>query len=167
MRSKRKPTFTAAYLREILDYDPDTGIFRWRVKVAQRVRVGDIAGCLHHGYRDISIDHKQWPAHCLAWYYFYGIWPRGDIDHEDTIKDHNWIDNLRPATRSQNCANSRRRNNSSGYKGVSYNQYGKWMARITKDGTLIYIGNFSAPEAAHSAYVAKAKELFGAFSNAG
>ena len=76
--------------------------------------------------------------------------------------------NLRPATRSENVANTRRRrSNTSGFKGVSKNYGNKWMARIRKDDKLIYIGNFDSPEEAHAAYAEAAKRLFGDFANIG
>jgi hypothetical protein len=39
---------TPEHVREVLNYDPKTGNFYWRKKVAQRVHVGDYAGSKHH-----------------------------------------------------------------------------------------------------------------------
>jgi hypothetical protein len=165
--TRRKSDLTAARLRELLNYDQTTGVFRWRVATARRIVVGDIAGGPDHAYWVIWIDGKKYGAHCLAWLHVHGEWPPGDIDHKDTVKHHNWIDNLRPATRSQNVANTaRRRSNSSGYKGVSANG-GKWMARIRKGGRLLYLGSFATREEAHAAYISRAGELFGDFANSG
>jgi hypothetical protein len=167
-QKKPRALLTQARLKQILSYQPESGIFRWKQKVARRVRVGDRAGNSHHsGYVFISIGGRLYAAHRLAWFYVYGEWPKGDVDHKNTIRSHNWIDNLRLATRSQNVANGRLRAiNTVGLKGVSRNQT-KWMARIRKDDQLIFIGNFDSPEEAHAAYVAKAEELFGEFANQG
>ena len=161
-----RTSLTAERLRELFDYDRITGIFRRKVERGGRL-AGSIAGSRHKkGYLHIWLDGRQYKAHRLAWLYVYGKWPDGQIDHEDTVKDHNWIDNLRPATNAQNCANgSRRRNNTSGFKGVSRSG-GKWKAQIGKGGN-IYLGLYDTPEAAHAAYVEHARKLFGEFANDG
>jgi hypothetical protein len=98
---------TAQRLRELFHYDPDTGIFTWRVKPRKGcVQIADIAGHVNHtGYRSIKIDQRAYRAHRLAWLYMYGVWPPGDLDHDNTIKDDNRLVNLREATDPQNQAN--------------------------------------------------------------
>jgi hypothetical protein len=34
-------------LKELLDYNPATGIFRWRVATNGRIRIGEVAGSIH------------------------------------------------------------------------------------------------------------------------
>lgn len=69
-------TLTAARLREVLDYDPLTGIFTWKVRLSRAVATGAVAGGAEgRGYRKISIDEKSYSAASLAWLHFYGIWP--------------------------------------------------------------------------------------------
>lgn len=120
-----------------------------------------------HGYWVIGFDYKVYKAHDLAWLYTYGEWPSDELDHHDLVRNHNWIDNLRLASQTLNNANRLRyRNNKSGFKGVHLHQ-GKFRAMIRKDGRAIHIGCYDAPEKAHAAYVAKARELFGEFANAG
>lgn len=172
MPSKQNPTaslLTQERLRDLLDYDPATGVFRWKRRRRQ-FESGSIAGTiLSDGYREIMIDCRHYKAHRLAWFYVHGEWPNGDLDHKDTHRDHNWIDNLRPATDSQNHANQRRNsNNTSGFKGVSFeSRSGKWRAAISADRRVIKLGRFSTPEEAHAAYMAKALELFGQYANDG
>jgi hypothetical protein len=66
---------TAERLRELLHYDPETGVFRWRVRTAQRVRVGDVAGSKlrpGHRYRKIPIDRRGYSAARLAFLWMTG-----------------------------------------------------------------------------------------------
>lgn len=161
----RKP-LTHERLLEVLHYDPETGIFTWKVRTSNRVRVGAIAGTpTTRGYHEIHIDGVRYPAHQLAWFYFYGEWPTYLVDHESNIGTQNWIKNLRPANKSQNNANSKGHSRT-GFKGVALHRPGRWVAQIQKDGRNIYLGIFRSPELAHEAYVAKAKELFGSFARA-
>lgn len=83
--------------------------------------------------------------------------------------NHNSLDNrkhnLRNCTHAQNSRNRRiRRNNTSGYQGVSWNgQVKKWQSRIKYNGQSIYLGIFVDPIDAARAYNEKAQELFGEF----
>ncbi len=158
-------SLTAERLREVLDYSPDTGIFKWRVRLPHsRATAGSSAGTINQdGYRQIAIDNKCYVAHRLAWLYVYGHWFAGGLDHIDCDRSNNRLKNLRAATPSQNRANSRlRRNSKSGLKGVSFN-YG-WRAFITINGIQHRLGRFSTPEEAHAAYCAAAIKHFGEFA---
>jgi len=95
-----------------------------------------------------------------------GRWGRPTIDHRDGDVTNNRWKNLRRATASQNNANRRRpRHNTSGYKGVSLcRQSGKWRATIGSNGKTIKLGKFTSPKAAHRAYRAAARKLFGKFA---
>src|SRR5882762_1063268 len=99
---------TQARLKELLTYDPETGWFRnrnSRGRAACGERAGSPSG---HGYRKVSLDYGKYYEHHLAWLYVYGVWP-GELDHKDTDRSHNAIDNLRPTTRTQNNHNSAER----------------------------------------------------------
>lgn len=161
---------TQEELKDLLDYDPETGIFRWKVYRNQYAKVGDIAGNLRpDSYRQIKINGKFYLEHRLAWFYIYGEWPENQIDHINGMKTDNRIKNLREADRFDNTRNvKRRKDNSSGYKGVSLSN-GKWMARIwsiiDNKRKRCYLGYFNSPEEAYAAYCKAAKELHGEFAN--
>jgi len=133
---------TQKRLKELLDYDPETGIFTWKVISAQSIKIGDKAGCKNPtGYISINVDNKSYLAHRLAWLFVHGCFPKGGLDHEDRIRDNNWIKNLREATQSQNVINSKiQSNNTSGIKGVYYNKpTQKWAVRIGILGKRIHL----------------------------
>jgi hypothetical protein len=149
-------------LREVLDYDADTGIFTWRVRLSPKGHPGTRAGTVKvDGYRKIGIDGVQHAEHRLAWLYHYGTEPPPVLDHLNTLKDDNRIANLRPATMSQNAMN---RNPRTRYKGVKF-QAGRHHASIRPGnaGERLYLGSFATAEEAYAAYSTKAAELHGKF----
>lgn len=130
-------------LRSSLDYNPDTGVFLWKISPVNSVSVGSRAGTLRlDGYRAISIDRRQHLEHVLAWLYMTGSYSDTEIDHINIDKADNKWANLRSATLSQNRLNvPRRRDNTSGFKGVSYHKATKsYSARIQIDGKRIELG---------------------------
>jgi hypothetical protein len=158
---------TAERLREVLSYDPETGVFVWLKRTARRIRVGDVAGCLGTlGYRSLGINGEEHLAHRLAWLYVHGEWPSADIDHINGDPGDNRLANLRPATRAQNSANAgKRTTNTSGLKGVCWSKKScKWRAAITVNGQVIYLGLFDCPAEAHAAYARAAEQHCGEFA---
>jgi hypothetical protein len=154
-------------VRNALLYDQETGVFTWLVATSNRVRVGNVAGCVSRdGYRYVGIGGRQYPEHRLAWLCVTGEWPRDWVDHVNGIKTDNRWSNLRGATRAQNRRNSRRRRSGkSGYKGVSWHRSArKWQARIAVNHEEIFLGHFSSPEAAHNAYCKAAIQYHGEFA---
>jgi hypothetical protein len=154
-------------LRELLDYEPQTGKFFWKVRTARCVKIGSLAGAIErNGYRRIDLLNKHYLAHRLAWLYVNGEWPLGDLDHVNGNKDDNRVANLRPATVSQNAMNKKMpATNKTGFKGVC--QVGKkFQAGIKRNGKSTHLGWHDTPEAAHAAYVEKANEIFGEFARA-
>lgn len=125
---QRHPTIDR--ICELLDYDPETGLFTWRVprligKGMRTLKPGSVAGTLRKGYILIGIDGTQYSAHRIAWLITHGEWPACDIDHINHDRKDNRIANLRTATRGQNLANSSpRTDNTNGTPGVWY-----WAAR--------------------------------------
>ena len=158
---------TQERLKELLEYDPETGDFWWRVDYGGRTHKGDYAG-KHNtdGYLQIGVDCRLYMAHRLAWLYMTGEWPSGEIDHINRKRDDNKWENIREATNGQNRANSKlARNSTSGFKGVSwYPRYNKYLTRIMFNEKSTHIGYFASPEEAARAYDKKAVELFGEYA---
>lgn len=159
---RAKPSMlTAERLREVLDYDAETGIFRWKASCSNQKRVGDIAGSVSKsGYRQIRVERRLYLAHRLAWLYVTGHWPDGDVDHKNMIPGDDWFENLRNATNSQNQQNQRKAHthNKTGLLGVQ--QRGRrFVAQITVNGVQRYLGLFPTPETAHAAYLEAKRRL--------
>lgn len=165
-------------VRELLDYNPETGALIWRVdRTNGKGRILRAAGSEAGGvgatsktnsYRIIKIDGRKYLAHRIAWLIMTGSWPAKGIDHADGDGLNNrWI-NLREANQSQNSGNQRlSRNNTSGAKGVSWSaDKGKWRAQIKVGGKARNLGYFATPEDAHAVYVDAAKKYFGEFARA-
>jgi hypothetical protein len=166
------------YIRDLLDYDPETGIFIWkhrqlrkgieRLDKAWNTRLaGKIVAsfCHRNGHLYFSIHNKNCAAHRVAWAHYYGQWPDRDIDHRNGNPADNRISNLRLATDSQNLCNAKIRvNNTSGFKGVSWSKKErKWYAYITKDKKMIGIGRFHCFGKAIVARKLAAKQMHGDF----
>jgi hypothetical protein len=160
-----KQELTAERLREVLSYDPDTGVFTRKVRTAQSVRVGDVAGTRHIcGYWQINVFGALYLAHRLAWLYTNGEWPAAEIDHINGNRLDNRICNLRAATRHENGSNLRKpkSTNTSGYLGVTWSkQRRKWAAQITVNRKGRVIGFFEDPAEAGAAYLQAKRELHG------
>lgn len=73
--------------------------------------------------------------------------------------------NLRGASASKNQRNKGKRNNTSGYKGVSWNtEKSKYSVEIQVDGKTTHLGYYDDAKEAARAYDAEAKKLHGDFA---
>lgn len=154
-------------LREVLDYDPRTGIFTWKVGTA-RGRIGAQAGVIFGiGYRYITIDGRKHLAHRLAFFYSNGRWPDYFVDHINHVVDDNRIENLREADNFQNVHNQKpKAMGMSGFRGVR--PAGKrFSAIITVRNLRIDLGRFNTAEEAHRAYLEAAQKYYGEFAYKG
>lgn len=163
--------FSADYLREILDYNHETGDFTWRraskhVPWLQGKKAGSIE---QQGYWVIVVNKVNYKAHILAWLHFYGSWPSKQLDHANGIRHDNRIANLREATAVQNQHNrGKRPSNKSGYKGVYWaTDQKKWRATICVNRKRHYLGDFKTPELAAQAYQEAANKFLGEFAHQG
>lgn len=154
-------------LKELFDYDPETGVLTWlKDNYSNKVtglRAGSVSRTPHRTWRQVGIDGGDYKTYQVIWCWMTGEWPEDEIDHRnlDSLDD-SW-NNLRLVTRSQNCTN-RRGWSSAKLKGVSKDGVGSWRARITKDGETRSLGSFDCPAAASFAYQIAADELHGEFA---
>jgi hypothetical protein len=154
-----------SFVRECLDYDPDTGIFTWRNRplahfVNQRgwatwnaQHAGSRAGSLcAASYWTIRLSRRLILAHRFAWLMVHGVDPVGmEIDHINGVRVDNRITNLRLATPSENAANKRKAlNTKTGIKGVQKIGRG-YAAYITTNYKRLHLGYFSTIEKAAEA----------------
>ena len=163
---------TVDLLNHLFEYDKETGNLIWKIKPSSRghhVKAGDIAGTLKsHGYICVGINYNSYRAHRLIFLMHKGYLPK-TIDHINGDKLDNRIENLRAATVGQNQHNRKTNaNNTSGYKGVSWNKaLKKWTARITLERKIIHLGYFANVEEAAEVVRKAREELHGDFANHG
>ena len=169
----RKPTEEEEnYIRENLRYDPETGHLWW-IKHSdnplskRRRRLDKPVGYKEtKGYLCLNLFSTTWKCHRLAWFLYYGCWPKEVLDHINGIRVDNKIENLREATQNQNEMNKKKKTEcSSNYKGVWWCVNNKtWRARIRNNGTSKNLGSYTSEEAAACAYDKAARELHGDYA---
>ena len=151
---------TQARLKELLHYDPETGLFTYLIRRGS-YRAGTVAGCRHNqGYWQIMVDRKLYLAHRLAVFYMTGAWPEADVDHMNGDRsDTRWV-NLRCASRQTNMHNwgGIPAHNTSGLLGASWDKKKQcWRSFLTLNNKYVHLGYHPTAEAAHTAYL-KAKD---------
>ena len=137
---------TQERLKELLDYDPLTGIFSYRVDRG-RFKAGTIVGCPStNGHLQIHIDRKKYYAHRLAWLYTHGEWPSDGVDHIGRDPSDNRLENLRLATQAENGQNCKlSANNTSGVTGIRWDaRRRKWSAYIKLMYKHISLGRYDS-----------------------
>lgn len=162
------PDLSLSALRQLLAYDPSTGLLTWRVKRNGRnggVRPGDPAGVqTGHGHIAVGVLRRRVLAHRLAWFIHYGEWPKGEIDHIDGNPVNNQICNLRDVSHAVNMQNRKARslgNASTGLLGASlHKRTGKFAAYVHDNSRKVHIGLFGSAEQAHSAHVEARRRLY-------
>lgn len=154
---------TQAQIKELFHYDPETGVFLWKVALSKKVKPLSAAGCLNGaGYVQIGFYKQLQLAHRLAWIYMIGKWPNHEVDHIDGVRTNNSWSNLREATPKQNRENlPLSKKNTSGFRGVTWHKKAKkWCAQVTHNYKGFYIGLFDTAEEAAKAAAHKRAELF-------
>jgi hypothetical protein len=175
MASRRiDKTLTAEQLRAVLNYEPTTGIFRWkhRADVSDQINkkfAGTVAGWISRqetGHMKITLNGASYFLHRLAWLYQTGAMPAFEIDHIDGNPGNNAWTNLRDVTHRQNSRNTKPRktilDELPRLKGARFHRTtGRWQASIIVDGKSHYLGLFPTQRLAHSAYCEAAVRLHG------
>ena len=160
---------TQDFIKAALDYNSEAGIFKWKVdrpithfkSVSARNTylgrfAGKVAGYMYSKrdgqelqYIQIRLKGKLYLAHRLAYFYKYGLWPAGLIDHIDGDGSNNRLCNLRVVDHATNGRNGKRsKNNSSGVNGVYWNKANQnWVAEghYTEEGVhkKVSLGSYS------------------------
>lgn len=142
-----------------------SGRLLW-LKDFYRASAGDFADkFMPNGYLilRLSVDGTRTSimAHRVVWFLYHGYWPEDEIDHINTIKDDNRIENLREATRLQNTCRSGRVRSNGLPRGVTYapqsNSVNPYVVQIGNR----YKGYYPTVEAAQIAYDKFYDELYG------
>lgn len=161
---------TLAKLKELLHYDPETGVFTRKVTRSLNNAVQDkIIICAEGAYIGVTINQKRYKGQNLAWLYMTGSFPKHIVDHIDRNPSNNkWL-NLREAAHQENMFNRKKHsNNKSGYKGVYWHKTKKkWRARCVAYKKQYDLGLFDDKEHAAKAYENFAKEKHGEFFTLG
>lgn len=161
MTAPKQSKLTVDRLKQIVHYDPATGVFT-RLRGTNKTVGTVVNGMGNHGYLRIFIDGERHLLHRLAWLYMTGAWPRHQIDHRDRNRANNKFDNLREATDSENNQNhSLQRNNRSGFRGVYWvSDCKKWGAFITVNRKRLHLSVYATKHEAIRARRAAERELF-------
>lgn len=135
---------TQERLKEVLDYDPETGVFRWKYTEGRAIRGAEAGTIASNGYRVISINNKKHKAHRLAWMFLYRNFPISQIDHINQDRADNRIHNLRSVSALENGRNQKiRTNNSSGFNGVTWNKRDNiWTSGIRINNVRKNLGSY-------------------------
>lgn len=160
---KTKEELTQDLLSKVLKYDPLSGTLIWISNLHSRSVVpSSRAGYLKKsGYRGISLFGKTYAEHHLIWFIHYGVWPTGQIDHINQVRDDNRIANLREVTKAENARNrSRNPNSKLGEHGIWFNmRTNKYVAEITLNGKKVYQKSFDDIDEAIAERKIKSLEL--------
>lgn len=152
-----------AALKELLHYEPATGVFTWKKPRAHRCKVGDVAGYGEPGrYIRINLADGIYYAHRLAYLYMTGAWAENDVDHVNGDRHDNSWSNLRPANRSENLSNSAKTKSISGFRGV-FKRGQKFCAKVTRNKKQFFVGTFDTAEEAATARNKAAQRIHGEF----
>jgi hypothetical protein len=140
---------TQERLKELLHYDPDSGLFINKTTRATNTSPeGSVAGTyVPAGYIRLCIDNKIYSAHRLAFLYMEGYIPK-EVDHDNQIKSDNRWCNLTAADHTTNSMNrSVQSNSSSGHLGVLFDKNrNKWRVHIKVNQVQIFLGRFDNKE---------------------
>lgn len=158
-------------LRSLVDYDPITGILRWKRRGPEHFSNGlprnanawnskyagaQVGRVLAQGYMQTMIMQERVMVHRLAWMLYHGKrLPDGaQIDHVNGNKADNRIENLRICTPSQNQSNAAKKHTSL-LRGAHFHKAtGKWQTSLK-----IHLGTYDSADEAAAAFESVAKRL--------
>ena len=157
-----KPLPDQALLRQLLAYDPDTGVLTWKPRPPAMFKAGRwgretearrfnsrLAGKtaftkVYEGYARGRLLGTDYLAHRIIWKWWHGRDPV-QIDHQDHDTLNNRIANLRDVSAIANSQNTKLlRTNTSGCSGVVWHaRDSRWQASIRHGGRKQHLGLFA------------------------
>lgn len=158
----REPSHVLAQARELLRYDPHTGVLYRKSKYWHGLEGQPLLGLTEHGYIRVQLQKRPYVAHRLVWLLHHGEWPKGNIDHINGNRTDNRMENLRECSVMENCRN-RRPHGDRIFKGV-YKIGDKYFATICANYKATNLGTFETEVEAARAYNRAATEKFGEFA---
>lgn len=176
---KGKPLPAREDLREAYDYDPETGVFRWRARPEWHFpnkKAQDWWNSRHAGHETGAMcrggyirlrgsfggHFRTMSASRVAYFLIHGKEPEY-IDHIDGNRANNAIENLRPASKSTNHMNRPGWSKSGFPKGVRLLSSGRFSARVWTGNRYWHLGTFTHLSEAEAAWATEAKKIQGAF----
>jgi hypothetical protein len=109
----------------------------------------------------VMIDGRYYYEHVIVWVHSRGYWPPRQLDHKSGNRVENRLDNLRPATRSQQTQNQKRHADAKNPgKGCRQDPSGRWRATIVHQGRSIWLGNYTTLTEAAAARRKAEEDLF-------
>lgn len=157
---------TQNQLKELFNYNADSGIFTRLITTGPSSKKGDIVGCLTStGYLGVNINKKTYLLHRLAFVYMNDELPE-IVDHINGIRTDNSWNNLRNVNRSQNgCNVGVRKSSKSGVKGVTWcTRYSKWRVDIGFQGKSYNFGYYADLEMAKQRVIIEREKLHKEFA---
>ena len=163
---------TAEIVRDLLDYNPDTGDLFWKERPLKYFKSERSARRWNTTYagkeafttkdKDYNSKHgrirrkvgsifdKNYYAHRIIWLHYYGCWPKDQIDHINHDATDNRIINLREVSGFENQKNRKlNKNSNTGYTGVLWSKkHNKYIARIGINNKNIHLGIYDNLEEA-------------------
>ena len=156
-----KKEITTELVKELLNYDQDTGLFTWSSRDRRWFKsegsfkswntryAGSVAGNVWKGVRGyptlrLTLFGEKWLAHRVAF-----LWMAEDLPDQVDHKNRNSLDNrwenLCASSQEENMKNrSMKSNNTSGVTGVCWDKSNsKWKVQVKLSGELKHLGYFT------------------------
>lgn len=137
MTPNKPPEGVLTLIKDRVTYNPDTGeLSHGSINVYGYVQMAFVLEGIRYTLK----------GHHVAYFLYHGEWPDTIIDHDDRVRHHNKISNLKPSTSKENRANSESVIKLNGLpQGVSYFS-GKYNAYHYIGSKRKSLGAYSNPE---------------------